>query len=100
MHTVSVIILHPMKKLLSLLMLATMALITTAPAEDAAKTTPYPLKTCVVSGEPLGTMGKPYVFTHEGQEVQLCCKRCEKKFNADSTKYMKELEAAQKEKAN
>ena len=39
-------------------------------------------------------MGKPYVFTYEGQEVQLCCKDCKKKFDKDPATYMKKLEAA------
>jgi hypothetical protein len=43
----------------------------------------YPLSTCVVSGEALGSMGQPIVIDHEGVEVRLCCKGCVKKFNAD-----------------
>ena len=61
-----------------------------AAAEDAQQ--PYPLDTCVVSGEKLGEMGDPYVFTHEGREVRLCCKQCLKKFNQDPEKYLKKLE--------
>lgn len=56
----------------------------------------YPLTTCVVSGEKLGEMGAPYVFTHEGTEVKLCCKSCLKKFNADPAKYLKKIEEAGK----
>ena len=56
----------------------------------------YPLKTCVVSDEKLGSMGDPYVFTHEGQEVKLCCKSCLKDFKKDSAKYMAKIEAANK----
>ncbi|MGC1478897.1 MAG: hypothetical protein WA771_00210, partial [Chthoniobacterales bacterium] len=61
-------------------------------AEDANTT--YPLTTCIVSEEALDSMGKPYVFTYEGQEVQLCCKDCKKKFDKDPETYMKKLEAA------
>ena len=39
-------------------------------------------------------MGKPYVFTYEGQEVQLCCKDCKKDFDKDPAKYIKKIEAA------
>lgn len=66
-----------------------------APAPAAA----YPLTTCVVSGEKLGTMGKAYVFKHEGREVQLCCKSCIKDFNKDPQKFLKKLDEASKPKA-
>ena len=63
------------------------------------KAKPYPLKTCIVSGEKLGEMGDPYVFTHEGREIKLCCKNCLKDFNKAPAKYIKKLdEAAAKEK--
>jgi hypothetical protein len=62
----------------------------------AAKPKPYPLKTCAVSDEKLGDMGDPYVFTHEGREVKLCCKGCLKDFNKESAKYVKKMEAAEK----
>lgn len=66
-----------------------------SPAAEA-KAKPYPLKTCVVSDEKLGDMGTPYVFTHDGREVKLCCKSCLKDFNKDSAKYVKKMEAAEK----
>ena len=65
-------------------------------AAEEKKAKPYPLKTCVVSDEKLGEMGKPYVFTHEGQEIQLCCKSCLKDFKKDPAKYLKKVDAAQK----
>ena len=69
----------------------------TAMADDNKdKPKPYPLDTCVVSGEKLGEMGKPYVFVHDGQEIKLCCKNCLKDFKKDPSKYMKELEKAEK----
>ncbi|HEV2393503.1 MAG TPA: hypothetical protein VG146_14220 [Verrucomicrobiae bacterium] len=67
-------------------------------AEKKAK--PYPLKTCIVSGEKLGKMDKPYVFVYKGQEIKLCCKDCLKDFNKNPAKYMKEIQTAgEKEKA-
>ena len=51
----------------------------------------YPLSTCVVSGEALGSMGQPIVIDHEGVEVRLCCKGCVKKFNDDPAKYLEKL---------
>lgn len=57
---------------------------------------PYPLETCVVSGEKLGEGGmKTYTFTHEGQEVKLCCKSCMKDFKKDPAKYMKKIQEAE-----
>lgn len=56
----------------------------------------YPLTTCVVSGEKLGEMGKPYVHKYEGREVQFCCKNCLKDFNKDPKKYLKKLDDAGK----
>ena len=62
----------------------------TQAADEAAK--PYPLDSCVVSGEKLGEMGDPYVFTYEGQQIKLCCKSCLKKFDKDPQTYLKKLE--------
>ncbi len=62
-------------------------------AADKAK--PYPLDKCVVSDEKLDSMGKPYVFKHEGREVQLCCKSCLKDFKKDPAKYIKKIEEAE-----
>lgn len=58
-------------------------------------TRPYPLKTCVVSGDKLGDMGKPVVLNYEGREVQLCCKGCVDDFKQDPAKYLKKLDEAQ-----
>jgi hypothetical protein len=60
------------------------------PAKPKVK--PYPLKTCVVSDEELGSMGKPVVFVYKGQEIKLCCKSCRKDFDKDPAKYLKKLE--------
>ena len=60
--------------------------------EKPGKIKPYPLKTCIVSGDDLGEMGKPVVFTHKGQEIKLCCKPCRKDFDKDPAKYLKKLE--------
>ena len=62
--------------------------------KDAPK--PYPLDKCIVSDEKLDSMGKPYVFTHEGQEIKLCCKSCLKDFNKNPAKYLKKLDDAAK----
>jgi uroporphyrinogen-III decarboxylase len=59
------------------------------------KAKPYPLKTCVVSGEKLGGDMDPYVFVYKGQEIKLCCKDCLKDFNKAPAKYMKKIEEAE-----
>ena len=61
-----------------------------------AKAKAYPLKTCVVTDEELGSMGKPYVHQHEGREVQFCCKSCMKDFKKEPAKYLKKLDEAEK----
>ena len=61
-----------------------------------SKAKPYPLQTCVVSGEKLGGMGDPYVFTYQGREIKLCCQGCLKKFNKESASFLKQLDAAEK----
>ena len=77
--------------------LAMTALVSTAMADD--KTTPPKpdkLTTCPVSGEKLDSMGKPFVFVFEGQEVKLCCKNCKKDFDKDPAPYIKKIRAADK----
>lgn len=61
-------------------------------AEAAVK--PYPLKTCVVADEELGSMGDPFVFVYEGQEYKLCCKGCLKDFHKEPAKYVAKVQAA------
>jgi len=39
-------------------------------------------------------MGKPVVFTYEGQEVKLCCKQCRKDFDKDPAKFIKKIQEA------
>ncbi len=68
--------------------------------KQESKAKPYPLETCVVSGEKLGEMGDPYVFEHEGQEVKLCCKSCVKKFNKTPEEFLKKIKDAEKGKAD
>jgi hypothetical protein len=56
------------------------------------KTKPYPLDVCVVSDEKLGSMGDAFVFTEGDQEVQLCCKSCQKDFAKDKPAHLKKIE--------
>lgn len=69
-----------------------------ADEKKADKPKPYTLKKCVVSDEELDEKGdmKPYVFTHEGREIKLCCESCLKDFKKDYAKYIKKIEEAEK----
>ncbi len=72
-----------------------------APTKKTTSTAPdnYPLKTCVVTGEKLGSMGEPFVVKYQGKTVKFCCSACLKDFNKDTAKYMGVLEAAEKKAA-
>lgn len=54
----------------------------------------YPLKTCVVSGKELGSMGEPRQIVYRNRLVLLCCEKCEPKFLENSGKYVADLDAA------
>jgi len=60
-----------------------------------AKPKPYTLETCAVTGEKLGEMGKPYVFTYKNREIKLCCKGCLKEFDKSPAKFVKKIEEAE-----
>ena len=47
---------------------------------------------CPVSGEPLGSMGKPIKLTVEGREVFICCAGCEDTLREDPDKYFSILD--------
>ncbi len=49
-------------------------------------------KTCPVTDEPLGSMGKPVKVVVKGRTVFLCCAGCKKKLLADPDKYLKKLD--------
>jgi hypothetical protein len=51
------------------------------------------LQTCLVTDEKLGGHGKPYVFTHKGQELKLCCIGCLKE---RVCQYTRKIEKPQK----
>ena|SRR5882672_2640683 len=67
--------------------------------KKAEKPKPYTLKKCIVSDEKLDEKDgmKPYVFTHEGREIKLCCKDCLADFKKDSAKYIKKIDEAEKQ---
>ncbi|MBL9152203.1 MAG: hypothetical protein JNK37_06955 [Verrucomicrobiales bacterium] len=81
-----------MKTLLTLLVGAGLGLAAlTGPAAHAAAVKPYPLKTCLVTGNKLGSMGTPISRAHGDQEVKFCCKPCVGKFLKDPARYLAKL---------
>ncbi len=56
----------------------------------------YPLSTCVISGEKLGSMGEPVTYTYKGQEIKACCSMCINKIKEDPEKYLKIVKDAYK----
>ena len=64
----------------------------TGSSSASAGVKPYLKKTCIVSGNKLGSMGIPVRMVREGQEIKFCCKPCIKKFNVDPTKYLSKLQ--------
>ena len=69
----------------------TLAACSTSTLANAADVKPYPLKVCLVSGNELGSMGKPITKVYGSQEIKFCCKPCIKKFEANKAKYLAKL---------
>lgn len=93
-----------MKLLRLLLPVAVVGAFTTLSAADkkatdpkAAKAKPYPLKICVVTDDELKKDAFTYVY--QGREIKLCCDECKKDFEKEPAKYVKILEAAEKQQA-
>lgn len=85
-----------MKELFALI-ITSLCLICQADDKLPAGAKPYPLDTCIVSDEKLGTMGKPVVFVFENQEIKLCCKECRKDFDENPKKFLEKINKPSKE---
>lgn len=98
-----------MKKLLALLSLVGVAAVgysfaplddddDAAAARDAAvvaeQLPSYPLDTCVVSGEELGSMGDPIEYVHEGRLLRLCCAGCKRGVEGNAEALVAKVDAA------
>ena len=57
--------------------------------DHATASKPYPLKTCIVTGESLGK--SPVTRVVNGQAVKFCCSDCIKDFDANPQKYLTKL---------
>ena len=60
----------------------------TAAVAQVATETAYPLKTCVVSGEELGSMGEAVSYEHEGTLIKVCCDHCLPDVKKDPAKFV------------
>lgn len=60
----------------------------------AEQTKTYPLTTCPISGEELGSMGDPIDRLYGPTLVRLCCKGCNKSFDKNPAKYAKQVKDA------
>jgi len=56
----------------------------------------YPLTTCAVSDEKLGSMGEPVDVLYGTKLVRLCCKSCKKAVEKDGPALVAKIEAARK----
>ena len=64
----------------------------------------YPLKTCLVSDEALGSMGEAVAHVHRAagkpdRVIFVCCEGCIDDFKADPAKYLKKVDDASKKKS-
>lgn len=90
-----------MKHLILCLLSATGALAVDsvpAPAQPVApapltksENKPYPLKTCIVSDEDLGSMDGQTSIVYEGRIIKFCCKDCIPNFQKDPAKYLAKI---------
>lgn len=98
---------------LRLLAVATLAIVSVFAADQKAppakkQADDYPLKTCLVSDEALGSMGDTIAYVHKeagkpDRVVRFCCEGCIDDFKASPAKFLKkfdDLVAAQKQGGN
>lgn len=69
--------------------LAAALLLFTGAVFAAAK--PYPLKTCLVTDNKLGSMGSPVTKTYGDQQVKFCCKPCVAKFEKNPERFLAKI---------
>jgi YHS domain-containing protein len=59
----------------------------------------YPLETCVVTGQLLGSMGDPVDYVYDNHLVRFCCAGCIKAFEEEPATYMSEVDEARAKRA-
>lgn len=60
-------------------------------ANTTAGAKPYPLDTCIVTDNKLGSMGTPVSKTYGDQQVKFCCSPCVAKFEKNPDRYLAKL---------
>jgi len=65
--------------------------VSTDPVASGSGVKRYPLNTCIVTDNELGSMGDIITKTYGNQEVSFCCKPCIRKFEADPEKFLAKL---------
>ena len=64
-----------------------------AQSADDYKGDPYTIGVCSVSGQPLGSMGDPFLLNHEGRDIRFCCAGCPPKFKSDPAQFLSKIDA-------
>lgn len=75
-----------------LLLLALAWLISASMEVICATLTPYPLTTCIVTGDKLDK--DAVVFTYDGREIKTCCTNCIEEFYKDPAGFSAKLDEA------
>ncbi|OHB86007.1 MAG: hypothetical protein A2V98_26565 [Planctomycetes bacterium RBG_16_64_12] len=68
-----------------------------AELSDADRAAAEKQRVCPVSGDVLGTVGKPYKVTVKGRTVFLCCPDCQEAITKNPDTYLAKLKADQQE---
>jgi len=70
---------------------AALSLVACASTPKSGGVRPYPLDTCIVTDNALGSMGDPITKVYDGQEVKFCCEPCVEEFEADQAAFLAKL---------
>lgn len=92
----------PLRTFLTAIILASVVFAMNACSSNAAPGSPastssvggtksYPLSTCIVTDNDLGSMGDEQRIVYQGQEVKFCCKPCVDKFLKNPEKYLPKI---------
>ena len=80
-----------MKTTLITATIASLLFVSCKPANTETTQAATPAEKCIVSGEALGEMGKPFEYVYQGQTLKFCCKSCVPKFEKEPAKYLAKL---------
>ncbi len=80
-----------MKTIIIPLSIASLLFVACKPAKTETTQAVAPAEKCIVSGETLGEMGKPFEYVYQGKTLKFCCKSCVPKFEKEPAKYLAKL---------